>query len=262
MKITLVLLLSVLVAAATAQMTHEETVVRTAYAKLSYAVDLNTVYLQISAHPDMDSTALAREIEARGLRFSLSNFKVGNLSDLYDIKYADALGQYPDGQDVIQISRVHFHNENDLASMDVAQPGWTIGPQGTPPDKTVGELMPVMQAESGLSDPLVRYCKFTVTARLAGRSRTYEAAFLFTANGQVDTSDAVVGLGGGPLRYFITHPAYPTMLLHRLATRPALRPFLESTQHIESSCGGGGDVCCDLASLHCGLSAADLRRLP
>jgi hypothetical protein len=36
------LLLASLQEAAIAQMTHEETVVRTAYAKLSYAVDLET----------------------------------------------------------------------------------------------------------------------------------------------------------------------------------------------------------------------------
>lgn len=252
-------------AVAADNMTHEETVVRTAYAKLSYAVDLNTAYLLTVARPDIDSATLAREVDGRRLSFSLSNFKVGNLSDLSIAKYSDALGQYPDGQDIIEVtlSQPQFHEKTLTLEMDLAQARWAKGPQGTPPSQTVEELMPIVQAESGLSGPLVRYCRFTVTARLAGRSRVYEAAFLFTATGQVDTSDAVVGLGGGPLRYFITHPVYPTILLRSsLPTRtPALRPFLESAQRTESTCGDG-DVCCDLASLRCGLPSAELRRVP
>jgi hypothetical protein len=253
------LLLATFASAATP--THEETVVRTAYAKLAYAVDVNTVYSLAIANPTIKPEELNREVEARGLRFQLSNFKVGNLSDISNEKY-DVLGQYPDGQDIIQTSTVERVEIGAPTSMEVASAKWEEGPSSTAPDMTVREMMPAMQSESGIKSLLVRYCTYTVTATLAGRSRTYDASFLFAADGEVVTGDVVAAIGGGPLLHFISHPVYPTVLLKgALAKTPAVRNFLEAGQRPESTCVNG-EVCCDTAALRCGVPSADLRRLP
>ncbi len=91
LAVTCIMLVSI--SAAVAQMTHEETVVRTAYARLSFAVDLNTVFTAAQANPNIDPAALLIQIEQKGLRFTLSEFSVGNLADIASQDY-DVLGQY------------------------------------------------------------------------------------------------------------------------------------------------------------------------
>jgi hypothetical protein len=130
-------LLASLVAVAADNMTHEETVVRNAYAKLSYAVDLNTAYMIVQANPKINPSELAGQVELKGLRFQLGDFKVGNLADVADAKYSDTFDQYPAGQDVIRTSVATLsYNEvgGATGSMEAATAGWGPGPEGTAPN--------------------------------------------------------------------------------------------------------------------------------
>jgi hypothetical protein len=70
------------VSMAVAQRTHEETVVRTAYAKLSYAVDLETATRAVRHNPKITYAQLAQEIAKESLTFRLSNFVVGDIVSL------------------------------------------------------------------------------------------------------------------------------------------------------------------------------------
>lgn len=248
-----------------ASMTPEETAVRNAYAKLAYAVDLNTVYRAALANPNISTAELAKQVEARGLRFKLSDFTVGDLANIGSLAAKEVYGQYPDGQDVIQVS---LDTENFTeggpdgkrltVSTDTAIAERVTGPYGKPPDGTVANLIPVMELESGVS-PLRRYCTFTVAATLGDFSRTYQAWFLFGAKGDVAPGDAVVGLGGGALKYFIDHPAYPKVLLQTSlwGRSAAVRNFVLTNQKAKASCTRG-DACCDAASLQCGVFSADV----
>ena len=248
--------------------THEETVVRTAYAKLSYAVDLRTVF---TSNPNStDAAELTQQIEVHGLRFWLSNFETGNLADILDARYPDVFGEYANGQDVIETSVTaegYSDNGAPAVTTEMATAQWATG-HGVAPNLTVGQMMPAMEQESGIR-PLRRYCTFTVTATLAGRSRTYKAAFFFAEDGQgAPSAAAMVHLGGGALKHFLLHPVYPSVFLSTpLASRSAVRSFIADTQRSESSCKAGtGDVCCDVDRLYCGVASADLsaepRRLP
>ncbi len=250
---------------AVAQMTHEETVVRTAYAKLSFAVDINTAYTAALTKPATSPADLAEQVEHSGLRFTLSNFTVGNLADIANQPY-ELLGQYPDGQDVIYTSLATvMHNDSHAfpVASELATAQWGQGPQGHAPRLTVAQMLPLMEQESGVS-PLLRYCTYTVTATLAGRSRTYKAAFLFGEKGKAAPADAVIALGGGALAPFISRPVYPGVLLQTsLWKNQSVRNFVVTTQRFETSCkAGSGEVCCDTDKLQCGVPAADLRRLP
>jgi len=249
---------------AAAQMTHEETVVRTAYAKLSFAVDINTAYTVALTNPGISPADLAELVERKGLRFTLSNFTVGNFSDIAK-EPDEVLGQYPDGQDVIHTSVASAtFNESNMPpiSSDGATAQWGQGPEGRSPHLTVGQMLPIMEQESGVS-PLLRYCTYTVVATLAGRSRSYRASFFFGEGDKVAPGDVVVALGGGAIAPFISHPVYPRVLLETsLWKNPAIRNFVSTTQRPETSCKAGiGEVCCDAEKLQCGVAAADVRKL-
>ena len=246
-----------------AQMSHEEIVVRTAYARLAYAVDLYTIYTAVQANPKIDFVALAKEIDRQGLRFNLSDFATGNLADIAHDDYS-VLGQYPDGQDIISISPVNATSTEIPApavSTYMATAAWAPGPQGRAPYRTVGEMLPLEERESGVA-PLRRYCTYTVTATLLGRSRTYRASFLF--GDRVAPADVVVAIGGGAMRTLLTRKLYPDILIGtKLGSNPAVRDFLAATQREEQICRAGiGDVCCNPEKLQCGVASSDLGRQP
>jgi hypothetical protein len=249
--------------------TPEEAVVRNTYAKLSYAVDLNTAYRIVQVNPKISPVELASQVELQGLRFKLSDFTVGNLADVADAKYADAFPPYDgDRQDEIhtavetdkygESAGVNYQDRGVAASMETATAKWGPAPIGKTPDWSVGQMIPELEREIGVS-PLLRFCSFTVTVTLAGRSRTYRASFLFGQNGKVAPVDPVAGIDGNDLAYFLQHSVYPDVLLRgaRMSESPAIRGFLDANQRSGASCKSG-DACCDAETLQCGVFSADL----
>jgi hypothetical protein len=256
---SLLLFLCAVSQAIVAQMTHEETVIRTAYAKASYAVDLHTAYEAAQANPKITATQLSSKVEGASLRFQLSNFACGNLGDLANAKFADAFpDQYGDSKDVIYDSPAGLNlmiNGNQF-SMETATARWGRAPDGAAPDMTMGQILPELERELGVS-PLTSYCKFTVTATLAERARTYKAAFLFGPYDEPAALDPVSGVGGGALAHFLSRPVYPEALLRAPNRNPVLIDYLTTNQKSGNACRSG-DACCDLDALQCGVFSADL----
>lgn len=257
--------------AAAASMTHEEQTVRTVYAKLSYAVDLETAIRAVRHNPRITYAQLTREITKESLTFRLSDFSVVDMSSVLDQKYAKVFNDVRNGGDVIDIASVTetFTEENKPGvktetSMNVARPRWSHGPLGPVPDGTVAEMLPAMERESGIS-ALMRYCTYTVTVTFEGRSLTYEGYFFFGPEGQGEAipGDMVVALGGGTLQELLVKPVYPQVLVKTAAygKNPALREFLEVNQHSNTTCKRG-EACCDLYALQCGIYSADLKGDP
>jgi hypothetical protein len=264
------LLASLFGRAATAQrtMTSEEATVRTVYAKLSYAVDLETAIRAVRHNPKITYAQLTQEVAKESLTFHLSDFSVGDISSVLDQKYSQVFHDIRDGGNVIDITSVTetFTEENKPGvktetSMNVAQPRWSHGPQGPVPDLTVAEALPIMERESGIS-ALMRYCTYTVTVAFEGRSRTYQTQFFFGPEGQgeVNPGDMVVALGGGMLQELLVKPVYPQVLLKTdtYGKNPALREFLEVNQRSNATCQRG-EACCDLSALQCGVYSSDLK---
>jgi len=248
-------------------MSQEETIVRTAYAKLSYAVDLETAIRAVKHNPKITYAQLAQEVAKEALTFSLSDFSCNDISSVLDQKYAQVFSDIRDGGDVIDIGSVTetYTDETNpgaitKTSMNVATARWSHGPKGPIPDGTVAELLPVMERSAGVS-ALVRYCSYVATVTFEGRSRTYRTDFFFGPEGQgeVIPGDMVVALGGGTLFELLTKPVYPQVLLKtpRYSNNSAIREFLNENQHSNASCKRG-DACCDLSALHCGVYGADL----
>jgi hypothetical protein len=148
---TTLLCLSLLTAVYAA--TPEETTIRNAYAKLSYVVDLESMYRAATANPQITSAELAKIVNDNSLRFTLSNFVVGNLSDITTKKFMAVFPQYPDDV-MIQITAVRSNHEEDgkTTVMDAAAAQWAPGPNGVAPDWTVAQMLPVMEKESGSTD--------------------------------------------------------------------------------------------------------------
>jgi hypothetical protein len=255
--VTLLLLCGLLCGRAIgAEMTNEETIVRTAYAKLSYAVDLNTAYELSQDDPKIGSADLASQVERAGLRFKLVDFAFGNLADIAEAKYTDTFPQYDDGLQVIRTT-LAIKNRTEVngttLSMETVAATWGAPPEGRAPDATVSQLMPELAIELEIEKP-TRYCTFTVTVTLAGKSRTYRAAFLFGANGEAAAMDPVTG-NGGLIAHFLRHPVYPSVLLQ--SKTPAIKDFLTAKQRTGSGCRPG-EACCDPETLYCGVFSADL----
>ncbi len=254
-----------LVASAT-DMSQEETIVRTAYAKLSYAVDLETAIRAVKHNPKITYAQLAQEVAKEALTFSLSDFSCNDISSVLDQKYAQVFSDIRDGGDVVDIGSVteSYTEETNGAktetSMNVAAARWSHGPNGPVPEGTVAEMLPAMERESGIS-ALMRFCTYTAAVTFEGRSRTYRANFFFgpDGQGQVTPGDMVVALGGGTLQELLSKPVYPQVLLKtaRYRNNAAMRAFLNGNQHSNASCKRG-DACCDLSALHCGVYGADL----
>jgi hypothetical protein len=254
--------------AVAADMTHEETTVRTAYAKLSYAVDLEVAIRAVKANPKITYSQLAQQVGEESLTFHLSDFTVVDIASVANQKYAQVFADIRDGGDVIDITSVtetlteEANGVKTETSMNVARPRWSKGPLGQVPYGTVAEMLPAMERESGIS-AIMRYCAYNVTVTFEGRSRTYRAEFYFgpEGSGEVTPGDMVVALGGGTLLELLTKPVYPEVLLKTAVygSNAAMQQFLWANRNSSASCKSG-EACCDLTALHCGVFSADLKR--
>jgi len=213
-----------------AQTAHEEAVVRAAYARLSSAVDVNTAYKAARSNPLITAADLSSKITSTSLRFELGDFKFGGLddADFAALLDKDFPGMGPDGQDIVQttVATIQVTDAgNEPVSSVTATAYWSGPPHGSLPGWTMRDFRSVLEDELGVK-PLLRYCTYTVKLTLAGKSKTYRAAFFFGENDKPAPSDGTVGIGGGALYYFASHTLMPDVLSKtRFDKNPAVHNF-------------------------------------
>src|SRR5437764_124796 len=81
------------------QMTHEEQIVRTTYAKLSYADEIRIIVKTMNSAPDKfkaDERAADKALSSR-LEFELSNFTTGPISEIEGRIISELAGFPPEG---------------------------------------------------------------------------------------------------------------------------------------------------------------------
>ena len=83
-------------------MTHEEEVVRTTYAKLSFADEIRILVDGISKNRKAEERSLDRELNSR-LDFQLQNFKVGPLKEIFGRTLVELSG-FVEGDDVLDVT--------------------------------------------------------------------------------------------------------------------------------------------------------------
>jgi hypothetical protein len=207
--------------AATAQMTHEETLIRTAYSRLTYAAQLRIVAQDAmntagSAHGS--KTELQAQITSLAPHFAIDSVAVGELSVIADQPW-DRLVSKPDG-DLIDVGAsgvsptITTPNGVTKKSMFYVMTGWSnhvfeASWDGITVAKAVSESAKPPGVEYN------RYASYRVQATLSGRSRSYNAMFLFgkdaKGNEAVHMVDHIVGMGS--LDLVASQSLYPEVIL-------------------------------------------------
>jgi len=251
-------------------MTHEETVVRTAYAKFAYASEQNTLgelALEADGRRPVSSAALTAEqrLSAAQVNFTLSNFKVGDISEILNRKAAELITP---AQGEMLKTNGRDSNYADLG-VNTHWSGITVKwvpARGLPVNATSITIDEMYQIEWDQPRPAnlwQRYASYEVTVSFQGKTRgPYKALFLFghdaKGNEAVEPKDATVT--GTGLISSMNARLYPdAFILTRLRKHAVVSNWLSARQMTDASCAvGKGDVCCDLARLQCGPGRADV----
>lgn len=243
------------IALALAANPQDEAIARNAYAKLAYAVQSRTVYMEVQQHPDITMAELTKKLQANELRFEITEMSSGALSDIASRPYSDFVTR-PGGQEVLRI--VHdeetFDENGKRFTSYFAIPHWAADSESFEDyDMPTKAALAYSHTEGMYS----RYITATITVRFQGHSRT-DHTFWMLSDSDLMVVDTVTG--NSIVRGFAMESAYPSVLTDTsLRSRTAVHDWLNSTQRFESSCKAGKlDVCCDSA-LHCGVFAEDLR---
>ncbi len=93
---------------------------------------------------------------------------------------------------------------------------------------------------------------------MGGRSRSYNAMFLFRPSG-VQVLDNIININGRAVEYFVTHSSYPHALMETsLRNSPLVKTWL-LTNKVPAQLGSvAGSDTCDLAAVGCGVTEADI----
>lgn len=246
-----------------AQMSHEEAVVRETFARLAYAAQITTVHKTVNDYDarkvkadQINHAEAAQRISAEEIQFQLSDFKVGPVSDLSKITYADLVTK-PEGQDVLRISpgTLDYDDNGNKVRGVTAEAQWVPG-QNLSENWNVPASTILDQRPPGMT--FSRYADFHVTVKFQNKTRSYRAALFFGADSAgkpiVIPVDTVTG--SSALNYFLENTVYPSTLLQtHLRQHPVVSEWLNSGQAVCSP----GKACCDPGTLKCGISAHDMQ---
>ena len=190
MKVLYLILLLTLPLTTTAQtkMSPEEILVRTTYAKLAYAIDVQNVHdlrttYKLNAATPSTNVEVRDHVAEQQIKFVISNFTLHSVTDS-GITYADIVTK-PSGEYELSVTPVaiDFVEHGKKVTGEGARAAWTKGQDLTEQDWN----LPASKAFAEMQDAGLykKYGAYTVTVTFAGRSRTYNAIFLFgSANGQ------------------------------------------------------------------------------
>jgi hypothetical protein len=260
--LTVICMMLASISPAIAQTTHEETVVRAAYARLSYGARTGVLLRYAEdARVGHDETAadLKNDMDSQ-LAFQLRSFSVGNLADIADTRW-DALVSKPQ----LDLIAVVFGYEkvpmkigsiDPFSEMSFVTASWQRWEEydadwSTPVKQAIAEL----PRDTGKPEVLYsRYAAYSVTASLAGRQRTYQAIFLFGRN--PDGSEAVYFidhiLGMGVLDTATQRSLYPQPLLETyMRELPGIAQWISSAG--VPSNAAAKDIVCNGITGVCGI---------
>ena len=261
------------------KMSHEEEVVRTAYAKFSFAARLALLWRAVEQYKDWpgldDPLTLTKAMDDE-IRFDLSDFKVGKLRDIYN-KPASILFEGPGNalytqaaQMPVPFTKDGIKKEYYVTYVDVA---WPLKPP-PPPDLTqehrtkTGKLTPTVEDQIyPLGKPngggeWTRYASYSVVASLRGRTISYRASFIFSGNGKGEETTALDFATGMNVNFFVNNPMYPSLLVDTAFRElPYLQAWIVANQL--TGCKKfpkQPEVCCDAYTGECGLAAEDVQK--
>jgi hypothetical protein len=256
-----------------ANMTHEEAMVRTAYAKFAYASEQEVIgHLALEA----DGAPLPKEYSGltsdqrladAQVTFALSDFEIGNLSDIINRK-AITLIAPPIGEMLMADTPVYGYggDSNGIGlNWYSVKPHWQQASATSPEvlNATLGELYEIEWKAQPSPIQWQRYASYSVTVTFQGKSRgPYKALFVFghdtkgnemlvPEDGTIDSIALATALS--------VHLFPDPFVRSRLRTFPVVANWLNAKQKSGSACSvGQRDVCCDLIQLQCGPGSRDV----
>jgi hypothetical protein len=250
----------------TAQATEEEQTVRKTYAKLVFGTMIGLVHALLGEKGDPSAAEIENAIAYHRLSFEFSDFSVGPVGEIAKRPYADLVTP-PDSQDVVDVTPSTYTNTEDLREqLQIRQTeelgarvSWAKGHEVNTENWQVpfGEALPLINSQN--HSTYSRYISYKVTASLDGRARSYKAMFLF-GTGQVPVLVADNVTDSPALGQFVPASVYPAILLDSgIAQKTGITDWLTLHRLSEAACPSGRrEVCCDPATLTCGVSSADV----
>ena len=262
--------------AVAADMTHEETVVRTAYAKFSYASEEGVigglaVEALTPARPvDKRYVGMTtdKRFAAARVSFVLSDFIVGDIDDILDRRALDLISSSA-GQPVLEgsIGISNYSEPGIAAHWNHSDASWQL-PHPFPPSELqalqslkLADLYHLQWQKPRPENAWQRYASYSVTVTFQGRTvGPYKALFIFghddKGNATVEVQDAIVP---GLFSAMYEHLFPDALVLTHMRKYPVVADWLKAKRVPDSSCSAGqGDVCCYLFKLTCGLGSQDL----
>lgn len=257
-------------------MSHEEEVVRNAYAKLGFlcAVSpLTDAALAQSRGTQADLEDIDKKIAAAMPVFRLSDFQVGSIADIARRPWGDFVSAPPEGAQVLQASGASYYysdsgNQEDWTAVRLY---WAPSPSD-PAAENVMMGLPVAtiielaskQWSGKIPVTYTRYAAFTADLSFQGKTTgPHRAIFLFGVdpggNEFVAENDLVSGTQIG-IWHLLQTPSYPAGFLRsKLREIPAVSTWIRANEMPASSCNQTRlDVCCSHG--RCGISQTDLNR--
>jgi len=252
---------------------EEETIIRTAYAKLSYADEVRII-LGAVLDTERDKlwkspVNLADPALSSRLSFELSDFRFGKVSDIAERKMGEFDGISTQiGGEILNVTpsvynySVHGQYSGYVAYVKFA---WKPSPYTiiSPPEKwTVTKALADPQFEG---KSYTTYATYSVTLTFAHKSRTYNSMALY---GHDDKGKAQIAFLDGvadptAIMFALDHSLYPAAFVESdLKTVPFVDKWLYDnarTCNAKSEADNGRvDVCCDTGSGRCGVSKSSL----
>jgi hypothetical protein len=242
----------------------DELCVRKAYANLAFGSELDTVHKNLRKGVTLND--LEAKLSARALKFHLLAFSSGPVEEIAKRTYSELVTK-PDGQDVLAVVVVQFKHTDDIPeTREVREktefntdPKWMAG-QTVIEDWNIPFEKMLAAINKQNNSVYSRYVSYKATVTFEGKSRTYNAMFLF-GSGDVPILALDNVTNNSALTFFASNEAYPTTLLETsLSQRPLVSDWLKAHQIVDARCEGGHKkVCCNPDTLTCGVSADDVR---
>jgi hypothetical protein len=256
-------------------MSHEEEVVRNAYAKVSFMCELVPVThaaFDNKGKGKTDLAALDTAIAQDCPIFALNDFTVGSVSDITN----EPLGQFitvPTPHDQVLQAHplsINYNFSGNVTAWTGAKFEWKDShANGYPFDQSLTVAKALQQKELLWSDQpsdttFTRYAAYTINATFQGKSTgPHRAIFLFgtDASGKEVISPQDYITGKGMLYHVLDDPAYPGAFLSSdKRDVPVVAAWVRSHEISAPSCSAAAvkTICC--SGGYCGISPVDFNR--
>ena len=251
------------------QMSHEEQVVRTTYAKLSYADEIRIIMKTMNALPDkfQANERVADKALGSRLEFQLSDFKTGPVSEIEGRILSELAGTPVEGDTTLLVAPGTF-NYTDHSAIGKGRTEWTVYANVSwnkqPFHRAPGDDWPMATVlkMKEMNGPYDTYATYTVTVTFEGKSRTYSTAALFGTNADGANIHFLDLISGNMTLDLLTRTDMSTAPFSKTDLRdvPFIRKWLNSNRQQACSVKGHGDVCCNPETRKCGIGASPASR--